>query len=441
MEMKNRQRVPWFAALVGLAVAPSIAEASAQGPTTDPFPITDPSFVPAIMGVGHEPDVRAATNTPTILYVNFDGPTLKSGCGNDSRNDCSSLFAGKVDPFPGTDAQKAAGIQAVRDDVEDFGVIVLGERPPPGNSYAMVVVGVPQGIDVGQIGGVAPLVDCGNTDPNITSFAFLVDSGANILATVIHQEAAHTWGLEHVDDDLDNLFPVAGGTIDPKYRDQCNRIVANTNLDPTGGQCNSIHTRFCDSGYQNSYQEMLLLFGEPVADTTPPTVTIDAPADGEILDFEQNFSLTITLDDDRRPQVLTTQIYFDDREVASSEFINKTLTFPVAGGPPPQGHGLSNGAHTIRVDVADEWGNPATTNISIIVENGPGAPAPDDGGESGTGEVSEDGSDGADGSDGNGPAADGSESGCACSVREPSKGSMFLGLGLGLFGLVRRRPT
>lgn len=446
MHMKSRQRTAvrgwsWSVALLGLAITPSVATASDEMPEAG-FPITDPSYQPETMGVGHEPGVQAATNTPTILFVNFDGPTLNSGCGNDSQNDCSTLFSGPVAPFPGDDAKRAAVIQAVRDDVEDFGVIVVGERPPAGNPYAMVVVGVPEGFDAGQIGGVAPGIDCGNTNPNITSFAFLVDSGSNVLATVIHQEAAHTWGLEHVDDSLDNLYPTAGGTLDPKYRDQCSKIVANTDLTPTAGQCNSIHTQFCDSGFQNSYQEMLLLFGEPVPDTAAPTVTIDAPLDGDVLDFEQDFQLTITLDDDRRPQILETQIFFDDVEVASSDFINTTLTFPVKGGAAPQGHGLSNGEHSIRVDIADEWGNPATAEINIIIENGPGAPAPGDGdgdGGSGGSDGGTGGSGGEGSSAGSAGAADDTESGCACSTHSGSGSSVFFALGLLGLGLVRRR--
>src|SRR5690606_1232044 len=175
---------------------------------------------------------------------NMDGGTMKSGCGNDSHNDCTTIgfLAGRtIEPFaPDDPARRNAVIQAVREDVEDFGVIVVGTRPPDNQPYAMVMVGTPQGVDVGNIGGIAPTIDCGNTNPNMTSVAFLAGS-SNIIATVVHQEAAHTWGLEHVDDSTDNLYPTAGGTTNPKYNDSCSQIVSNTDLNPTLGQCGQVH--------------------------------------------------------------------------------------------------------------------------------------------------------------------------------------------------------
>ncbi len=333
-------------------------------------PITDPSVEPIPIGLGQEPDVQGAFNSPTVLFVNFDGPQMQGGCGNDSQNNCTTLFPGvQFNASPASAATRAAVVQATREDVVDFGVIVVGERPPEPNPYAMVVVGTPpEGAPPG-VGGVAPVIDCGNSNPNITSFSFLVNNSTNVQATVIHQEAAHTWGLEHVDDQTDNLFPSAGGVNDPKYQDVCSRIVANTDLDPANSSCNSVHTMFCPPNEQNSYQEMLLLFGPPILDDVAPTVVIDTPAEGQVLEYTEDFDLTITLDDDRRPQVLETSIFFDGAVEASTSLINATLTFPVNAGDPPSGHGLSNGFHTIRVDIADEAGNPASAEVTIEIVN------------------------------------------------------------------------
>ena len=347
----------------GLASAP---------PTELPITITDPSHAPRPMGLGHEPHVLGSFDTPTVLFVNFDGPFMNGGCGDDSRQDCTTIFPGtQFNPHPGDAATRAAVIQATREDVVDFGIIVVGERPPAGNPYAMVVSGVPNGGAPGGIGGVAPVIDCANNDPNQTSFNFLVNDSANIQATIIHQEAAHTWGLEHVDDASDNLFPTAGGVSDPKYQDTCSRVVADVQLNPTGAYCNGVHTMFCESNFQNSYQEMLALFGPTIPDESAPSVTIDSPIAGEQIDYAANFDLTITLDDDRRPQVLDTLIYFDDVEAASGSFVNSTLTFPVTGGDRPTGHGLSNGMHTIRVDITDEGGNPASAAVTFEIVGSP----------------------------------------------------------------------
>lgn len=416
------------------------------------MPITDPSWQPVYTGVGHEPDAIPALNSPSVLFVNFDATQINGGCGNDSTQDCSTIFSGAFTPYPGDDSDRAAIIQATREDVLDFGVIVVGERPPAGNPYAMVVVGTPAGGGPAGVGGVAPGIDCGNNNPNITSFAFLVNSGANTLATVIHQEAAHTWGLEHVDDNTDNLYPTAGGTIDPKYQDVCSQVVANTDLDPTSSGCNSIHTMFCEANFQNSYQEMLALFGPPIPDLVAPTVSIDSPADGAEIDYADSFDLSITLDDDRRPQIMNTVISIDDAQAADAVLINTTVSFPVNGGDPPGGHGLVNGPHTIRVDVTDESGNPASDEITIVIVNGPEGPG---GGSDGSGSADgtaggDDGTAGDDdgtagggddaGGDGTGglPADDGDKGGCACR----SSGSAPMGSALGLLvlgALTRRR--
>lgn len=432
----------------GFVAAPQPAPAPVEPPAGLPITITDPSHVPTPMGLGHEPDVQGSFNTPTVLFVNFDGPFMNGGCGDDSRQDCTTIFPNtQFNPHPGDAATRAAVIQATREDVVDFGIIVVGERPPAGNPYAMVVSGVPNGGAPNGIGGVAPVIDCANNDPNQTSFNFLVNDSANIQATVIHQEAAHTWGLEHIDDATDNLFPSAGGVSDPKYQDACSRVVADVQLNPTGAYCNGVHTMFCESNFQNSYQEMLALFGPPIPDESAPTVVIDSPTAGEQLDYTANFDLIITLDDDRRPQVLATQIYFDDVEAAAGSFVNSTLTFPVNGGDPPMGHGLANGMHTIRVDITDEGGNPASASVAFEIV---GSPVDGNEDETGAGSSDSGGSDdGAEpstgGSEGSGvipedPGLGGDEDeGCGC--RTPSTP---LGPGAGLLvllalGLRRRR--
>lgn len=426
------------------------ASAPSEGPIEPPpgLPITDPSVEPVYSGLGVDPDAQGAFDTPTILFVNFDGPMMNGGCGNDSRQNCTTIFPNnQFNPSPADDATRAAVVQATREDVVDFGVIVVGERPPEGNPYAMVVVGTPQGGAPAGVGGVAPGIDCGNNNPNITSFSFLVNSSANTQATVIHQEAAHTWGLEHVDDSTDNLFPSAGGFTNPLYQDVCSQVVSDTQLNPTTAGCNSVHTMFCDANNQNSYQEMLALFGPPVLDTVPPTVVIESPTEGQVFDYNDSFDLTITLDDDRRPQVLDTLIFFDATEAASTSLINATLTFPVNGGDPPAGHGLSNGVHTIRVDITDEAGNPATAEVNIEIVGSPfGEPSGDDDGEDESGGPGGSGDDGSPGGTGMGTVAttaggtidDMNDDGCGCQQTGNDDNSPWW-LMLIAVGFVRRR--
>lgn len=440
-----------MAAILGIGGSGLVVPSQPVPAPADPsigIPITDPSHAPVPMGLGQEPDVQASFNTPTVLFVNFDGPFMNGGCGDDSQNDCTTIFPNtQFQAHPGDAATKAAIIQATREDVVDFGVIVVGERPPAGNPYAMVVSGVPAGGGPPGVGGVAPVIDCSNVNPNQTSFNFLVNDSANIQATVIHQEAAHTWGLEHVDDETDNLFPTAGGVSDPKYQDTCSQVVADVQLNPTGAFCNSVHTMFCNSNQQNSYQEMLLLFGPPIPDEAAPTVTIDAPLEGDVFEYEADFDLTVTFDDDRRPQVLATQIYFDDVEAADGSFVNGQLTFPVNGGDPPSGHGLANGMHTIRVDIADEAGNPATASVTFEIVNSPidngdeSTGADETGGTTGdTGEPPAEGTDDETGAPPLDPGpGDTGDEGCGCRAPDERPGPGVGWLVLIALGFVRRR--
>ena len=188
---------------------------------------------------------------------------------------------------------------------------------------------------------------------------------------------------------------------------------------------------------------MLLLFGPPIADTVPPTVQITSPAEGQVLDYEEDFDLVITLDDDRRPQIIDTFIFFDDVQAADAILINKTHTFPVNGGDPPGGHGLSDGPHTIRVDITDESGNPGTAEVTFEIV---GSPVEQPSGSTGAG--SDDGVDES-GDTGDLPGGTGTsgatgldmgsgDDGCSCNgVRSrPGTGALLL---LVLAGLRRRR--
>ncbi len=323
------------------------------------FPITSPDMPRDAIGLGHDDDAVPSFNTSTILFTNFDGANLNGGCGNNSKNDCSTLGFGSILPYSGTYADRAAIVQAAREDVVDFGVVILGERPSSSQDYAMVLVGNPSG-GTPNYAGVAPYIDCGNSSPNTTSFAFDI-GGVNLTATIVHQEAAHTWGLEHVNDRSDNLHPTAGKVVDPKYNDVCNKIVADTDLNPANGQCNSIHTRFCSTGNQNSYQEMLLLFGGPIPDTGAPGVEFLVPSEGQALPCPANFDLTFVLSDNWTPHSLDMKLFLDGTEVASGFYVDTTLKFPISGGIDP-------GAHTWRVELVDESGNPGSGEVNFTLE-------------------------------------------------------------------------
>jgi MYXO-CTERM domain-containing protein len=177
-------------------------------------------------------------------------------------------------------------------------------------------------------------------------------------------------------------------------------------------------------------------------------VSIDEPTDGSAFAYEDDWHLVITLQDDRTPQVLHTSIFFDDNEViADQQFLNTTLDCPINGGDPPMGHGLSSGAHTIRVEITDEGGNPASTEVEIEIMGGP-ASADTSGGAGTSGGNPEDSSGGDEdpGTDGGtsvtatGPMMGGDDGGgCNCDIDRND--TRALPLFAAMLVLARRRRT
>ncbi len=356
-----------LAALLSLtALAPAVARADeTPGPhiATAPLPLATPDALPQ------------AAARPHLLYINFDGAVLRRGCGNDSRHDCSTLadlFDGYVGPFVGDEGRRVSIVQAVRKDLADFGVRAITTRPPEDTGYTMVLYG-----DLGtqDFAGIAPYIDCGNLWPNDTCFAGAFQ-GSNIGSTIILQEAAHTWGLEHVNAPFDNLHPfVAAAT--PAFTDACNKIVANTDLVETGGVCNLVHEKFCEAGYQNSHRELLYLFGPAVPDTVAPVLEISSPQDGSVHVLPVTIPLLGEVTDDLSPQFYDIKITRDGQQLYETEAIKLVLDL---ANPPA-------GEYDLEVEVVDDGGNKGRDRVRFTVLPA-GSEDPDtdsDAGESATG--------------------------------------------------------
>ncbi len=328
--------------------------------------LAGPPWTPPLSPAPADDTARSrAPGTPTTLYVNFDGAVLQTGCGNDPVGNCSTLagtFDGYVGPFDGNEIQKMSILQAVRTRLAPYGVFATTERPSADVEYSMVLYG-----DLGEqsFAGVAPYIDCEDLHPRDTSFSQGF-STSNTGSTVVLQEAAHTWGLEHVDGEGDvmNPFVVSGNT--QVFEDACHPIVANTDLDPAPGTCNVMHTRFCPAGSQNSHRELLYLFGPSTPDTTPPRVTVVHPADGAVLPYPAGtFPLVVAVDDDRHPQFYSVSLYQGDTMLLSQEAGHLDRAFTVAQlTDPPEG------TYELRVEVADEAGNVAAATVSFSVASG-----------------------------------------------------------------------
>ncbi len=326
------------------------------------IPMSSPYHTPVVLGAD-APGPLAAQ--PGVLFINFDGGDMNDcGWSNDPKDNCSWIFDGTVLPYSGDAGQRAAVVQYIRQDFEDFAIEVTDIRPGNNVDYDMEMVGDWDPAPQGGFAGVAPSIDCFNQTGGETSFTLDYTSSAGGIAKAVLQEAAHTWGLEHVDSKGDLLYPTTAGVSDPTFEDACHQIVVLNNanqVEPSQGECVSQHKQFCDSGdLQNSYQELLQIFGPPTPDLTAPELTIVSPTQGA--EVGPKFDLTIHAADEQSPQVLAFEIIGTgptDFNTATLRASPSDANFPI--------NGLPAGAYTITVNVKDEDDNLATAKVDFTV--------------------------------------------------------------------------
>ncbi len=347
-----------------LVLLPALALAAPDelAPNT---PISAPWFAPQVLGGDLPPPVAAQAG---LLFVNFDGGEM-NGCGwgnNDPHNNCSTIMHDTVLPYSGDTGKRAAVVQSMRKDFKDFNIKVTDQRPGNNVDYDMEMIGDWNPAPDGGFAGVAPSIDCFNSNGGETSFTLDYTSSAGGIARAALQEVAHTWGLEHVDNEGDLLYPTTAGVADPAFKDECFQIVQLNQAnqpEPSNAQCTTQHKQYCGVGTkQNSYRELLQIFGPAIPDLTAPTLKITAPMEGA--EIEGDVELKFEAADEQSPMLLTVSIVgmgpasFDApvKNYASPA----ALTFPIDGLPP--------GAYSVTVGVADESKNlsEATVHFTIV---------------------------------------------------------------------------
>lgn len=360
---KPRTRLSCLAVpLLLLSAGP--ARAGEPDDTTAAIPVSAPWYTPMVLNADAPPPLAAQ---PWILYTNFDGGQME-WCGfgnNDPKGNCSHIMQDTVLPFTGDAGRRAAVVQVIRQDFKDFNISVTDVRPPDSVDYDMEMIGDWSPAPGGGFAGVAPSIDCWNGDGGEVSFTLDYTSSATGIAKAVLQEAAHTWGLEHVDSKLDLLYPTTESVVDPTFVDECFQIVQlddNNQPVPSGAQCGQQHTMFCGSNTkQNSYQELLQIFGPHEADLTAPVVEISEPAEGAVLGG--SFDLKISASDNQTPQLLVLGLNLEGPKMLATDPASypapAELTFPIKG--------LPAGDYTATVEVEDEDGNLATDVVHFTV--------------------------------------------------------------------------
>ncbi len=180
------------------------------------------------------------------------------------------------------DVEWAQVLTCVQDVYSDFDILVTDVRPASGTYHLAVVAGIPAQAGLGNdILGIAPLAgDCSPQD-NVISFSFAnahpaADRVSNLCWTV-SQESAHAFGLDH-----EFAFKDGSSTCsDPMtYRMDCGgqRFFRNKKA-----QCGEFAARACKCGSsQNSYAQLLEIFGPGTTRVAPPTSKVGFPLPGTL---------------------------------------------------------------------------------------------------------------------------------------------------------------
>jgi hypothetical protein len=265
-------------------VHPSLLDPSVPWEVVRPYP---PEVVERKRALWERHGGRRDSNT-TIVYLAFDGEAITSSSNHvsDAINNVSWIPPSNV-TIPAFDASPWSSDgtrqQVIDKIVQRLGQIYAGyniqftaTRPSSGD-YMMTVIGGSASVIGEEYGvlGVSPL-DCGNYDPLEVNFIFSVslagfDMGLwDVVYTIAHEDA-HTFGLAHINRTNDIMYyATAGG-------DSLSWGAAATRSGE--GNCS-------DNNYQDDRVYLTQNIGGQGSnpETTPPTVAITSPTNGQILD-------------------------------------------------------------------------------------------------------------------------------------------------------------
>lgn len=304
--------------------------------------------------------VDASEPGPDTVYVNVLGQRLEPG--SNSALDQAQCVEGPFDypPYTGRLEDAEAALTRARELLAPYAVRIVTERPPAHLPYMLVVVGgIAQdfGVDPG-VRGLSCGIDCGAQARRDTVFVF-GDSASNPeeLGQIIVHEAAHRWGLEHVDAELDLMHP-SSSRFRTEIRDECRPL-----HDPRNASCTDVHEVFCPEGTaQNAHAELLAALGPALATDASPTVEIVAPADDATLIAGDEVLVEVNVDDDHPnfgwsfevPELQWSQPAFEGEHELHLRF-------------PP-------GEYTVAVRASDQGGNETRATVRIQVVHPADAP-------------------------------------------------------------------
>lgn len=256
----------------------------------------------------------------------------------------SSFPTATIGAFTRGDAVWASVMECVRETYAPFDIAVTDVDPGADPHYEVMVGGKNTDLrnDSPNAGGIAPFT-CAEI-PNAISFVFDVwGNNAAVICSVVAQESAHAFGLEHemlAEDPMTYLT----GPDNKRFRAE-------------DAPCGEFSERLCDCGgsTQNSYEMIVGLFGPGAP--TPPNVTIKSPATNKIV--QPGFITRIDATDDVK--VVKVELLIDGAVVGTGDKPPFKIAAP---------DDLPEGPHTIEARATDIQGVEATS-AAVLVDLGP----------------------------------------------------------------------
>ena len=293
-----------------------------------------------------------AEPTAAIIYLNMSGPTLSPG-PNNSREDTSSLIRETTTftPFKSQDpAARAELLRCTRILFGRFGITVTDVDPGSGVQHIEAVVTGATSAEIGarsSILGVSPF-NCGYISSSIVYvFGAFYDNDIQNVCETVGQEVAHSFGLEH-EALCEDPMTYDGGCGPKSFQD--------TDA-PCGEYERDIMPCDCEqnqaSNTQNSVRRMLALLGP--GETTPPTVSMTAPAVGATV--AGAFDVAAEAADN----YIVVKVELSVDGVVKQEDATPPFEFPLP-------RNLALGAHELTVTATDPAGNHASDTRTITVE-------------------------------------------------------------------------
>jgi len=373
-----------IAVFLGLAASTSIA--SADGET-----VQFGRFGLHYMRVSPEAKAESAARTPAlgpvadthILFMNkcTGGCVVTHSNNTDNRTDHSDIYSGgTLSQFSGSAATWTAVMSCMRDTFSRFNVTITDVDPGSTPHMEVMVAGL--GSQMGAPNGVLgvadfPCASIGNCDtfvPNALVFDYANDSyyasqgsvtnNANEICATAAQEIAHTWALDHVVDASDpltyNSYMVNGVIAVRQFKNtqkcgsDCQGGQSPFGLTCTGSGGQASHAcAVNNAATQDEVSMITALFGSGTPDSTPPTVTITAPANNASV--TPGFAITATGTDNTGLAGL--QATLDGTSLGTDSSAPFQWTAPA---------NLTTGSHHLVVTATDLSGNTAMAAIDVV---------------------------------------------------------------------------